>query len=115
MAGTSVLRGEVHIADLQRPGGRPWKNRPVLVIQNDMGNRHSPETIVAAIRDAEGKRPLPVFVRVPRGIAGLEKDSVIDAAQVLTVARQELGHRLGAMPPDVMAAVDRALRISLGL
>jgi mRNA interferase MazF len=115
VAGTSVLRGEVYIANLLRSGGRLWKDRPVLVIQNDRGNFYSPETIVAAIRDAVGTRPLPVFVPVPRGTAGLAKDSVIDAAQILTVARQELSHRLGALPPDAMAAVDRAIRVSLGL
>lgn len=115
MAGTNALRGEVLIANLRRSGGRLWKDRLVLVVQNDVGNKYSAETIVTAIRDAEGKRPLPVFVSVSAGTAGLEKDSVVDAAQILTVDKRELRHRIGTMPPGVMAAVDRALRISLRL
>lgn len=115
MAGTSVLRGEIRVCNLARRGGRRWKDRPVLVIQDDRGNLYSPETIVAAIRDAAGKRPLPVFVRVPGGTGGLAKESIVDAGHIQTVPREALGPRLGALPPDAMAAVDLAIRISLGI
>jgi mRNA interferase MazF len=110
-----VLRGEVYLSDLWTAGGRLQKRRPVLVVQNDTGNLHSSETIVAGIRDVGGRPPLAILVPVSRGTGGLEKDSSVDAGHVLTILRRELGRRIGRMPPEVMARVDHALRISLGL
>lgn len=112
----AVRRGEIYIADLHAVGGPLWKRRPAVVIQNDLGNRHSAETIVAAVRTASPHRLLlPVHVPVAAGVAGLVKDSRIDLAQILTVSKEALQGPIGSLPPDVMAAVDRALRISLGL
>lgn len=80
-----------------------------------MGNEFAPHTIVAALRDAKGKSPLPVFVRLPCGVAGLTKDSIVDCAQLATVTREQLGHRWGSLPNQWMTAVDRALVASLGI
>jgi mRNA interferase MazF len=110
-----VLRGDVFLLDLARVGGRLRKARPVLIVQNDVGNRFGVETIVAAIRDTHGGRMLPVFVQVSKGTAGLVKDSVVDAGQLATVLKEDLGRKLGAMPDGTMKEVSRALAVSLGL
>ncbi len=111
----TVRRGEVFLLDLSQAGGRLTKERPVLVVQNDVGNTRSMETIVLAVRDRHGGRMLPIFVPVSRGMGGMLKDSIVDAGHVMTVASSRLGQRLGSMPSRLMAAVDRALRISLDL
>ncbi len=108
-------RGDVFLADLWSQGGRLLKKRPVLVVQNDIGNIHSLETIVAGIRSADRPRRVPVVVLVSRGTAGLVNDSHVDAGQLLTVLKTELGRRLGTLPPELLTRVDQALRISLGL
>ncbi len=113
-AGRSVRRGEVYVCDMETAGGQMWKNRPVLVVQNDRGNLWSADTIVAGLRTGGGPF-LPVRVRVSAGTAGLHKDTWIDAGQLLTLKKHQLGAFLGRMPADVMDAVDRALRISLAL
>lgn len=110
-----IRRGDVHWTDLAAQGGQLRKTRPVLVVQNDIGNRVSSETIVVAIRDAHGGRSLPIFVHVKAGVGGLTKDSVIDAGHVVTLRSAQLDGPIGAMPPEVMARVDEALRLSLSL
>ena len=115
MESKGVRRGEVYQVDLALQGGRLRKTRPVLVVQNDLGNRVSPETIVVAIRDAHGGRLLPIFVLVKKGLGGLQKDSIVDAGHIVTVGQAALVQRLGAMPSDVMNSVDKALRVSLAL
>ncbi len=113
-AGRNVRRGDVYICDIETAGGQMWKNRPVLVVQNDRGNLWSAETIVAGLRTGGGPF-LPVRVRVAAGTAGLHKDSWIDAGQLLTLKKHQLGAFVGRLPAEVMDAVDRALRISLAL
>ena len=115
VAGRTVRRGEIYLLDLSEHGGRLTKERPVLVVQNDIGNARSRETIVTAVRDRHGGRMLPIFVPVSRGVAGLPKDSIVDTGHILTVAGTRLGRRLGSLPASLMSAVDRALRISLDL
>ena len=115
MASGDVRKGEVYLLDATPFGGRLRKSRPVVVVQNDIGNRFSPETIVAAIRDPHGGRPLPVYARASKGEGGLAKDSIVDAGHISTVSKAQLTARLGALPPAVMADVDRALRVSFGL
>lgn len=111
----NVLRGEVYVTDLSAHGGRLAKVRPALVVQNDRGNFASPETIVLGIRSAGPDKYLPIRVPVRRGVGGLMQDSFIDAGQILTLRKESLGTRVGKMPPEIMARVDQALRISLGL
>ena len=112
--GRNVLRGEVYLANPLKLGGRLWKTRPVLIVQNDQGNRRPPETIALAIRSDCGRR-YPVHVPAARGTGGLDRDSLVDAGQILTFLQSQLGRRLGRMPPEIMKAVDEALRVSLGL
>lgn len=115
MEGRNVRRGEVYLVDLAAQGGRLRKTRPALVVQNDVGNRLSSETIIVAIRDVHGGRPLPTFVPVARETGGLAKDSVIDAGHLHTIGQDALRNRLGTLPMAVMEQVDRALHVSLGL
>ena len=110
-----VRRSEVYLLDLSTEGGRLVKERPVLIVQNDVGNLRSAETIVLAVRDPHGGRMLPIFVPVSGGTGGLKKDSIIDAGHILTVAKSSLGKKQGGLPPRLMATVDQALRISLEL
>lgn len=90
------------------------KKRPVLIVQNNLGNRYSPKTIVAAIHSETGKG-LPVHVSVPKGIGGLSKDSVIDCGVLVTVDKTLLQGKLGELPLVFSSQVDKALRISLAL
>jgi mRNA interferase MazF len=85
------------------------------VVQNDVGNRYAPETIVVPIRDLDGGRLLPVFVPVKAGVGGLTKDSIVDAGHINTVGTDQLGAPIGTLPPQVMELVDKALRVSLSL
>lgn len=91
------------------------ETRPVLVVQNDVGNTYARETIVVPLRDRHGGRMLPIFVPVAKGISGLAKDFIVDAGHINTVAKEQLGPRLGSLPASLMRAVDQALRIGLAL
>ena len=115
MNSRSVFRGDVNLADLAPYGGRLKKVRPVLVVQNDAGNRQSPETIVLSIRGAHLEKRLPIRVFVPKGTGGLHKHSEIDAGQLFTIGKSDLGQKLGRMPTEVMREVDIALKKSLAL
>lgn len=97
-------------------GHERTKKRPCVVIQNDIGNKYSPTTIVAVITGAENiKRSFPVNVPVPAGEAGLKKESVVLCGQIRTVDETRFGKVYGQMSSSTMRKVDAALRISLGL
>lgn len=115
MSAASVRRGELYRLDPAAGRGALTKGRPVLVVQNDVGNRHSPETIVAAVRDPQGARDLPVFVPLEAGEGGLRRKSVIDAGHLCTVPQESLRKRLGVLSTGALSRVDHALRLSLGL
>ena len=89
--------------------------RPVLVIQNDVGNRYSPTVIVLAITGQVNKARLPTHVSVPAGNTGLQKDSVILAEQIRTLDKRRLRERIGSLPPEIMEKVTEAVRVSLGV
>ena len=89
--------------------------RPVLVIQNDVGNRYSPPVIVLAITGQVNKARLPTHVPVAAEGTGLQKDSVILAEQIRTLDKRRLRERIGTLKPEVMERVGDALRISLGV
>ena len=89
--------------------------RPVLVIQNDVGNRYSPTVIVLAITGQVNKARLPTHVPVAAEGTGLQKDSVILAEQIRTLDKRRLRERIGTLKPEVMERVGDALRISLGV
>jgi mRNA interferase MazF len=96
-------------------GAEIRKRRPALVIQNDIDNRHSPITIVAAMTSqiADGRYPTEVVFHPPEG--GLAKSTAVLLNQIRSVDRRRLVGRLGRLKPETMARVDLALRISLGL
>jgi mRNA interferase MazF len=109
-------RGEIYAVNFERTeGARIRKTRPAVIIQNDLGNRYAPHTIVAAVRAAEGKGRLPVFVPIPKGMAGLTKASLIDCGHITTVAAEQLGARLGSLPPEIVHELNTALKRSLAL
>lgn len=111
-----VSRGELYTADLDPVvGSEQGGLRPVLVIQNDMGNRYSPTVIVLAVSSQLQKARLPTHVLLPAAGRGLERDSVVLAEQVRTLDKRRLRERIGRLTPDDMAQVNRALAVSLGL
>jgi len=112
---TEVRRGDVFLVDFSPARGSEQAGfRPALVIQNDVGNRHSPTTIVVAI-SAAPERSYPFLVRLAAGEGGLERDSAVNASQILTVDKSRLVRKLGSLSAERMRQVDRAVRISLGL
>ena len=113
---TSVKRGDIFYADLSPVvGSEQGGVRPVLIVQNDMGNRHSPTVIAAAITSRQGKAKLPTHIAVAAERSGLPKDSVILLEQVRTLDKRRLRERMGRADSAVMEQVDRAIAVSLGL
>ncbi len=111
-----VKRGEIYYADLSPVvGSEQGGLRPVLIIQNDIGNRYSPTVIVVAITSKIDKARLPTHIELQAEEFGLTKDSVVLAEQVRTIDKRRLRERVGALPAEVMALVDEALQISLGV
>jgi len=96
-------------------GAEIRKTRPALVIQNDIDNRHSPITIVAAITSQIDTQSYPTEVHLPPPEGGLAKPSMVLLNQIRSVDRRRLVGRLGRLKPETMERVDRALQISLGL
>ena len=115
MEGT-VKRGDIFYADLSPVvGSEQGGTRPVLIVQNDTGNRHSPTVIAAAITSQTGKARLPTHVPVAAEGTGLAKDSVILAEQIRTLDKRRLRDRIGTLKPEIMARVSEALKVSLGV
>ena len=117
MAVIQVKRGDIHYADLDPVVGRETgKTRPVLVIQNDIGNMYSPTTIVAVITGySEKKASYPICVAIKKK-TGLKKDSVVNLAQIRTIDKKRLTTpKLGSLSKDTMKKVDEALKNSLAL
>jgi len=109
-----ICRGDLFSACLDPVvGSEQGGIRPVLVIQNDVGNRYSPTVIVLAITGQVNKARLPTHVPVAAEGTGLQKDSVILAEQIRTLDKRRLRERIGSLSPEVMAQVTAALRISL--
>jgi len=97
-------------------GSEPNKTRPCVVIQNDIGNRYSPISIVAIITGAENvPKRYPVDVAVPKGEGGLWKDSVVQCNLIRSVDERRFGRILGHLSAATMESIDNALRISLAL
>ena len=96
-------------------GAEIRKTRPALILQNDIANRHSPITIVAAVSSQFDDRLYPTEVLVMASEAGLSVDSVVLLNQIRSIDRQRLIRRLGTVNPETMTRVDQALRLSLGL
>lgn len=109
-----LRRGQIYLADLSPVvGSEQGGVRPVVVIQNEWGNRHSPTVIVAAITSRQGKHKIPTHVPVA-GI-GLAKNSVVLLEQIRTIDKRRLKGFVGMLEGSVMEEVDRALVVSLGI
>jgi mRNA interferase MazF len=113
----NILRGQIYLVSFDPTVGHEIrKTRPALVIQNDIGNRHSPLTIVAAITSKISSVPYPVEVVIePTRDNGLTVHSAVRLDQIRTVDRQRLIRSLGQIDRRTLARVDEAIRISLGL
>ena len=110
-----ISRGELYSACLDPVvGSEQGGIRPVLVIQNDVGNRHSPTVIVLAVTGQLNKARLPTHVPISCEGTGLVRDSVVLAEQIRTLDKRRLRERIGALRPEVMAQVTEAVKISLG-
>ena len=109
-------RGQVWVVNFDPTVGHEIKKtRPALVIQNDIGNRYSPITIVAAITSATDGKTHPTEVPIRKGGAGLTADSLILLNQIRSIDKQRLVKRLGTVEAEAMERVDSALAVSLGL
>ncbi len=112
----SIKRGEIFYAELNPViGSEQGGTRPVLVIQNDIGNQYSPTTIVVAITSQISKAKLPTHVEVRAVRSGLERDSVILTEQIRTVDKSRLKEKVAVLDDEVMLRVDEAIEVSLGL
>ena len=111
-----VKRGDIFYADLSPVvGSEQGGTRPVLIVQNDTGNRHSPTVIAAAITSQTGKAPLPTHINIAGGRVGLSKDSVILLEQVRTIDKRRLREHMGRLDDEHMLMVNEAIAISFGL
>ena len=112
-----IKRGDIYYADL-RPviGSEQGGVRPVLIIQNDTGNRYSPTVIAAAITSQTGKARLPTHIALPvNESCGLNRDSIILLEQVRTLDKRRLREKMGRLDEKVMHQVDAAIAVSFGL
>ena len=114
---TSGKRGDIYYADLSPVvGSEQGGIRPVLIIQNDTGNRYSPTVIAAAITSQTGKARLPTHIALPvNESCGLNRDSIILLEQVRTLDKKRLRERMGHVEEQVMEKVDTAIAVSFGL
>lgn len=114
--GVKMKRGDVYYADL-RPviGSEQGGIRPVLIIQNDVGNKHSPTVICAAITSKLEKAKLPTHITISSNVYDMEKDSVILLEQLRTIDKKRLKDKVCHLGEDIMGQVNSALEISLSL
>ena len=112
----TVHRGDIYYADLSPVvGSEQGGMRPVLIVQNDIGNKHSPTVIAAAITSRLDKAKLPTHIEVGGGTCGLAKDSAVLLEQIRTLDKKRLKEKMGTLDVSSMSAVNSALSISFGL
>lgn len=114
----TVLRGDVYLINLDPVIGKEiGKSRPAVIIQNNVGNKFSPVTIVAPISSVKGiTQVLPIFIKLEKGEAGLSEESYVDCGQIRTIDKEKrLIKKLGRLNEVKMNLVDSALKISLSL
>lgn len=112
----SVRRGDIYFADLSPVvGSEQGGIRPVLIVQNNVGNRHSPTVIAAAITSQINKARLPTHIELSGQSFGLTRDSVVLLEQIRTIDKRRLLERMGKLDEGVMNRVDEALAVSFGL
>ncbi|MGN0523869.1 MAG: type II toxin-antitoxin system PemK/MazF family toxin [Eubacterium sp.] len=111
-----VKRGDIYYADLSPVvGSEQGGVRPVLIVQNDIGNKFSPTVIAAAITSQKEKNNLPTHIEVDAQDCGLAKDSIVLLEQVRTIDKRRLREKMGTLDNDDMGKVNQALSVSFGL
>ena len=111
-----VKKGDLFFADLSPVvGSEQGGVRPVLVVQNDVGNKYSPTIIVAAVTSQTSKAKLPTHVELQATQGGLSKNSVVLLEQLRTIDKQRLKERIGSLSDSQLPVVDEALGVSLGI
>ncbi len=112
----NIRRGDIYYADLSPViGSEQGGIRPVLIVQNDIGNKYSPTVIAAAITSRTGKSKLPTHIEVYADKYGLARDSVILLEQIRTLDKKRLKEKMGHLDEDVMGQVNDAITVSFGL
>ena len=112
----TVHRGDIFYADLSPVvGSEQGGLRPVLIVQNDVGNKHSPTVIAAAITSQHEKAKLPTHIALHGGTCGLSKDSIVLLEQIRTLDKKRLREKMGTLDPNSMSSVNSALSVSIGL
>lgn len=112
----AARRGDIYYASLRKNSGSEQGGvRPVLIVQNDIGNRHSPTVIAAAVTNKRKHGYLPTHVKIPGRICGLPQDSTAMLEQLRTLDKSRLGRYAGSLDPETQRRIDRALEISVGL
>lgn len=112
----NVKRGDIFYADLSPVvGSEQGGMRPVLIVQNDVGNKHSPTVIAAAITSQKYKNDLPTHIQVHANECGLAKDSIVLLEQVRTIDKKRLKEKMGSLDINDMDRVNQALFVSFGL
>ncbi len=112
----SVKRGDIYYADLSPVvGSEQGGLRPVLIIQNDVGNRYSPTVIAAAITSRMSKTKLPTHIDIYADKVGLAKDSIVLLEQIRTLDKRRLKEKMGHLDDNMMSAVNAAIAVSFGL
>ena len=113
---TNIKRGDIYYADLSPVvGSEQGGLRPVLIIQNDVGNRYSPTVIAAAITSRMGKTRMPTHIDIYADKVGLAKDSVILLEQIRTLDKRRLKEKMGHLDEEIMSEVNAAIAVSFGL
>ena len=112
----NIKRGDIYYADLSPVvGSEQGGMRPVLIVQNDVGNKYSPTVIAAAITSQRDKTRLPTHIKVNADGSGLSKDSIVLLEQVRTIDKRRLREKMGTLDRVNMGRIDNALSISFGL
>ena len=113
---TSVKRGDIYYADLSPVvGSEQGGVRPVLIVQNDTGNRYSPTVIAAAITSQTNKAKMPTHISIAAPDSGLPKDSVVLLEQIRTLDKRRLREHMGRVNGTIMEKIDAAIAVSFGL
>ncbi len=112
----NIKRGDIYYADLSPVvGSEQGGVRPVLIVQNNVGNKFSPTVIAAAITSQQSKANLPTHIPLHANTSGLAKDSVVLLEQVRTIDKKRLKEKMGSIDDDSMSAINDAISISFGL
>jgi mRNA interferase MazF len=111
-----IKRGDIYYADLSPVvGSEQGGMRPVLIVQNDVGNKHSPTVIAAAITSQINKARLPTHIELSANSYGLTKDSVILLEQIRTIDKRRLREKMGNIDTSLMSRIDTAIAVSFGI